>query len=755
MISPPSPPFLTWPSDRLRLVVASRLADRALGPLFFLSGAAALIYQVVWQRILSLSAGVGVRSMAIVVSAFMLGLGLGSEMGGRLANRLSPQSALKMFAAAEALLCIIGGTSPLLFYDFLYHQLSPSMTDLARVALVQFAALLPPTLLMGASLPLLVRATVLSSEEAPRRVTRLFAVNVLGSALGAVATPWLLLRWGSMSTAALVAALLNGLVSLGALALCRRRGSQTGQPTAFSQSETRPGISTSAASRPAVGFWAFLFAVSGFVALGLEMVWFRIIDVTLKGTAFTFGTVLGLYLFGLALGALLPLRPREPMLTFAAWQTFVVVWAIGAILLVAFAPETWPGVNSLIWRMASYRGRLGPAADAPTFVSFVVLPALFFLPATVAMGASFSALQRAVQVDAAGAARRTGLLQSANITGSLLGSLAVGLVALELMGTAGTLRLLALATAASCLAVAARLRSVKAVGFAAALTILGVAGVPANEELWRRLHARARDASVFEEDSAAVVGLIRNKVGGYRVVVNGAGHSELPYGGTHTLLGALAVGLHPQPAQIAVVGLGSGNTVWAALSRPEVQRAVVYEIAPAQGPALQRLAARHEFPELGVLLNDPRLILRFEDGRRGLNLSSERFDVIEIDALYPWAAWSGNIYSVEFFELCRVRLAPGGLFVTWAPTERIRRSVARVFPHARAFLSDFLVGSNEPIPMALAPGAAAALSARLGTPIVADLDRIVRGSTVVSKSMGEVNRDLDPRDEFAGPGGYR
>lgn len=728
-------------------MLSSPAASRVLVSLFFLSGAAALVYQVVWQRILSLSAGVGVRSMAIVVSAFMLGLGLGSELGGRIANRLPPRTALKWFAGAEALLCLLGGLSPFLYYDVLYHQLSPWMTDLTRVALVQFAALLPPTILMGASLPLLVRATVLESHEAPRAVTRLFAVNVLGSAIGAVGTPWLLLQWGSLSSAALIAAGLNGVVALGALVLHRLR---------FNAPETslsEPAHVPSAGSAPAVGFWTFLFATSGFVALGLEMTWFRVIDVTLKGTAFTFGTVLGLYLLGLALGALVPLRPKDPMIAFAVCQAFVITWALGAILLVAFAPETWPGVNSLIWRMASYRGRLGPSADSDTLLSFLVLPSLFFLPATVAMGVSFGALQRAVQLDASGAARRTGLLQSANIAGSLLGSLAVGLFALDWLGTSGTLRMLTFATSAICAAVAIRRRRVLAAALAIVLVGFGIFLVPENGVLWRQLHARAREASVFEEDSAAVVGLIRNKVGGYRLSVNGAGHSELPYGGTHTLLGALAVGLHPDPAQVAVIGLGSGNTAWAALGRPEVKRAIVYEIAPAQGPVLRRLAARHEFPELNVLLEDPRLLLRFEDGRRGLNTSAERFDVIEIDALYPWAAWSGNIYSVEFFELCRSRLLPGGLFVTWAPTERIKRSVAEAFPYARAFFTDFLVGSNEPIPTELAAAAIEPLARRIGSKTIADLERIARESTVVSKSTGEVNRDLHPRDEFAGPGG--
>ncbi len=492
------------------------------------------------------------------------------------------------------------------------------------------------------------------------------------------------------------------------------------------------------------------------MALGLEMVWFRIIDVTLKGTAFTFGTVLGLYLFGLAAGAALPVeKVRDPMRAFAICQATSILWAILAVLFLAYAPETWPGVLEVVGRMASYRGRLGPAADPLTLVTFLVVPAFLFVPATVAMGVSFGLLQRGVQTSALGAAHRAGLLQAANVAGSLLGSLVVGLASIEMIGTAGTLRTLGIVTAISVLAIAAWRRSVLAAVAAVSVAVVSAAAIPENEELWKRLHARAREGSIFREDSTAVVALIRTKTDGYRLTVNGAGHSELPYGGTHTLLGALATALHPAPEHIAVIGLGSGNTAWAALARGEVRRADIFEIAAAQRPALQRLATRHEFPELGELLDDPRVSLTFDDGRRALSLTNERFDVIEIDALYPWAAWSGNIYSVEFFDLCRRRLAPGGLFLTWAPTDRIRRSVAEAFPFSRVFLGDFVVGANEPIPATLAPGASASMRARLGEETIAELERIVAQSRVLDKTDGERNRDLHPRDEFTGPGGWR
>lgn len=714
--------------------------------LFLLSGGAALVYQVVWQRMLSLSAGSGVRSMAIVVGAFMLGLGLGSEAGGRIADRLSPARALQAFALVEAALAAFGAASPFLYYDLLYVRLDGGAASLAGTAVVQLLALLPPTALMGASLPLLVRGCVGSAADAPARVTGLFAANVLGSALGAVATPWILLTSMSMTAAAGLAAGLNASVAAGALIL---------RPAEGTLNASTPGDPGTPPPRADVAFWCALFGVSGFVALGLEMIWFRVIDVSLKGTAFTFGTVLGLYLLGLAIGARLP-QPRSvaPMRAFAALQLAVVGWAAGSALVVAYAPSDWPGVGHLLGRMVSYRGRLGPAADAPTFATFVLAPALYFLPATIAMGASFAALQKAIQTDASGAALRTGRLQAANIAGSLLGSLVVGLILLEMIGTSATLKSLAVVGAFASLAAGVRAGSRKVAVAAISVGAMVVGAVPANEELWRRLHGRSREGSIFEEDSAAVVALIRNRFGGYRLTVNGAGHSELPYGGTHTLLGALTVALHNDPREVAIVGLGSGNTAWAALAHPGIARATVFEIAPAQRPALVRLEARGEFPELRALLSDPRVAFRFDDGRRGLERGADRFDVIEIDALYPWAAWSGNIYSVEFFELCRDRLKPGGLLVTWAPTARIKRSVVEAFPHVRAYLGDFLVASTSPLPGAIADATILALRARLGEKTVDDLDRMVRESRVLERGPGEVNRDLRPRDEFTGPGGF-
>jgi spermidine synthase len=707
--------------------------------LFVLSGASGLIYQVIWQRLLALASGVGVVSVSVIVAAFMLGLGLGSEAGGRVAARLSPRRAMLGFAAAEGFLAIFGAASVWLYYDVLLGGLPELFSSLALATLVEIVALFPPTFAMGLSLPLLVRACVTDDADAPRTVAWLYGVNVLGAGLGALATPWLLLRHGSVVDASHAAASLNAIVALLALALAR------GTPDTGS-AKAAPSASPPPSGVP-MGFWMFLYAASGFLALGLEMVWFRVVEVALKSTAYTFGTVLGLYLLGIAMGTFAGRRDLKasPLATFLMLESIIGIWAIGSILVLALAPANWPLMATLVESMREYRGRLGPDADPTTLFLYLLVPCfLFFLP-TVAMGMAFPALQRAVQTSASDSPRRVGMLQAANILGSLAGSLLVGLLSFHAVGTAGTLRILGSLALAFAVLGWTRFGATLFAFPAIALALL-VAFMPGNTDLWQRLHGRADARSIVEEDASSVVALTRSARGAYRVSVNGFGHSRLPYGGIQTELGALPLLFHPHPKKIAIIGLGSGNTAWAALGRKDVAEVVVYEIAPPQKPALQVLRGRAEFDALRDLLDDPRLALRMGDGRHGLARTTERFDVIEIDALYPFVAWSGNIYSREFFEICRDRLADGGLLVAWAPTPRVLRTLASVFPEVLTFPGDIVIASRAPIS---ARAGAEILDARFGSEQTRALMNLVAGAHTHVRGEGDLNRDLDPRDEFS------
>lgn len=726
------------------------------GLLFFLSGTAALVYQVAWQRLLALHSGVGLYSVAMIVAAFMAGLGIGSHQGGRWSTALSTRRALLAFAGLELAICGFGAASPWLYYDWLYpravHLPSPSW----QAGLLHLLALLPPTVLMGMSLPFLVRAVVNDVEAASRRIGWLYGVNVLGAATGALATPWLLFPSLGIRGAILAAAATNGLVGLGSLLLGVLRSSESPSPVAAPAAASAAGVE--APGRRPLRLWLLLYALSGFVALSLEIVWFRVLDVAVKSTAYTFGTVLAVYLLGSGLGALagapLASRVRRPLRAFLLVQCALVALAALPLLVVVALP---PDARHFDWFFAYWGDYaffpLGHSADRTNIVRlYVQLPfALFFLP-TLLMGLSFPILQRAVHDDPATSGRKVGFLQAANIAGCTAGSLLVGLLALEHLGTPGTLRVLL------GLGVLFALVGWRSYGRGFALVALGLSllawAVPGPDRLWRRLHGVRSDVKLvfFEEDATSVVALTPDE-GGWRLSVNGKGNSWMPYGSGHTLLGAMPATVHPAPLDVAVVGLGSGDTAWASAWRRETRSLTVFEISAPQPRVLWRLLGFVDVPDTRRLLEDPRLRIRIEDGRKALEAGASLYDVIETDATWPETSGSGNLYSIEFFEAAKKRLKPGGLMCTWAPTARVGATFRAVFEHVLETPGgDTLIGSRDPIGFVPAEWAArAALAAEY---LGAERARQVAEAVATLRPAGPAlevapNRDLWPRDEYA------
>ena len=311
---------------------------------------------------------------------------------------------------------------------------------------------------------------------------------------------------------------------------------------------------------------------------------------------------------------------------------------------------------------------LGRAHDPRAFTSlYLAFPAALFLMPTALMGLSFPILQRAVQEDPLTSGRKVGTLQAANILGCVAGSLLVGLVALTAIGTAETLRVLvALGLGFAALGVSLCDRR-----FLLAAAVLAglVLALPGQEALWRRLNGLSpAEEALVEEDASSVVTVAREDDARWRLSINGKGNSWLPFGGVHTVLGSLPAIIHPAPREVALIGLGSGDTAWAAGCRRETKRLTVFEISSPQPRILARLAGMTPLPDLDTLLADPRLRLVVADGRHEISSDETRYDLIEVDALRPQSAGSGNLYSVEFFRACAERLNPGGLMCTWSPT---------------------------------------------------------------------------------------
>lgn len=733
---------------------AARVFPVSTAIAFFLSGVAALVYQVTWQRILALHSGVGIYSVAVIVAAFMLGLGAGSHAGGVISARLRPAAALRGFALIELGIAVFGALSVALYYDWLYVHAARLYEPLWRAALLHVLALAAPTFLMGMSLPFLVRATVRSAPLAGETVGRLYAVNLLGAAAGAALTPWVLIRLSGMRGAVTCAAAAN--VAAALIVFAARAVPETPDDLALEPVE-RAAIASN--SLPLAG-WALLYALGGFCALALEMLWFRVADVALKATSFTFGTVLCIYLLGMAAGtwAGVPVarRVRDPLRVFLRCQAGILVWAGAAVLALARMPTVVPPLPTLLAYWAAPRPfNLGADWNSGTLLLlYVAVPVFLYGVPTFLMGLSFAVLQRAVHDETRTSGRKVGFLQACNIAGCVAGSLIVGLGALGWWGTTGTLRALMMAGLVF-VGVLARRRPLAwdTVTLGALLVALAVA-LPGQRGLWLRLHGDVGGEAMVEEDATGMASMIP-RGGRWSLWVNGRTNSSLPFGGIHTLLGAAPAVMHPAPREVAIVGLGSGDTAWAAGCRRETSRVTVYEICAPQIALLQRLARSPQPPpRLVSFLQDPRITTIVADGRNALARSEPRFDVIEMDALFPSSPFSGNLYSLEFFRLCASRLRPGGLMCAWSPKPRVTATFMAAFPHVVELRhGQLLVGSNQPIDFAtdawLARAASPEVTSYLGANNARKLaDALATARPAEAPPASDLNHDLFPRDEF-------
>lgn len=745
---------------------------------FFISGFAALLYQVIWQRLLAIFSGADIYSATVIVAAFMGGLGIGNLAGGVAADRVSRRTSLVLFAVAETAVAIFGALSAWLYYDVLYEQLGAAGLGRGPVAAILFASLLWPTFFMGASLPLLARAVTDRMERAATNIGALYGFNTLGAACGAALATWVLLPSLGLDASLRVGAALNVICAAMVLPLA---GRLKPAPTTNDLTSRREPVSPiknivragcSRLSGHPFGFWLGIYAFAGFIALSYEIVWFRLLGVIAKSTAFTFGTLLTLYLAGIGLGAVagsaLATRVRHPGRVFFTIQAAAGV--VAAVLIALFVGLA-DNIGALSGYFAAYEPLNIPDAvamlrsgEAPgNFIRFyIAVPMLLVVPPTLLMGCAFPILQRVVQDDAHRLGRRVGGLLLANIAGSIAGTIITGGWLLGVFGAAGTLRFLALAGAVFvwfAVRPAGRMRAMAAVAATIALAI----AMPSAQTLWTRLHGSTPDRVVFAEDSTGVSVITagsREFPGRKVVFVNGVGQSVLPYGDIHTALGALPVLVHPAPADVAIIGLGSGDTVYAAAGRPDTSRIICVEIIGAQIETLRALAGRDAYAGLHGLLNDPRIEHVTGDGRAFLLRSMQKFDVIEADALRPTSAYSGNLYSEAYFSLVRSRLKPNGLAATWVPTRRVHDTFVKVFPYVIS-VPGILLGSNEPFFTGRGD-----VEARLRDPVVrnhyerAGIDIVNLMQTYLPEtpvrfgpdfdrsSLGDVNTDLFPRDEF-------
>lgn len=689
--------------------------------LFLLSGFSALIYQVLWLRLLALVFGVTVYAASTVLATFMTGLALGSYAAGHVADR--SRRPLTLFGIAEVLVGLTALATPAALEGVkaLYVGWYPAMGDhlglltLARFVL-SFVVLIVPTMLMGATLPLVMKSSLTRNDAVGQRMGLLYGTNTAGAILGALLAGFVLIPGIGIARGFVLAASINVLIGVVALLAARRlplrsdaRAPEALPPTGQDPSGV-PGIVGAEASPLARRLVLLVFLLSGVISLALEVLWFRVLVIFLRPTTYSFTLMLATVLAGIAIGSYI----ATPILNRARNY---LAWLAGLELGLAIAAlSSFQGLGLSVMWSQSLRERL---SDMPvlSYLSPLLLASLLaILPTALLLGMAFPiGLRIWAGGDAAdtAVARRIGVFYSLNVCGAIVGSLMAGFVLIPWLGspttllvlasvslTAGLLLLLPLWQTSRRFALTAAVLAVTTFGSLAYLAVdpfdVALTYFHRNERrIWR------------EEGVQTSVAIHERRTGQrvsdrMRIMYLDGMHQSNDQPSTvfvHRRIGFLPTALHPDPTRVLVVGLGAGTTPGAVARFPGVEVDVV-ELSQSvvRGARYFRMANFDIFAR-------PNVHLRVDDGRNFLLLSPEKqYDVITADVILPRHAGAGNVYSVQYFELVRRALKDDGFALQWNGGDTrgeyamILRTFMQVFPHTTLWGDgSLMLGTKSPL----------------------------------------------------------
>jgi len=648
-----------------------------LAILFWLSGCAALIYEIIWLHLLRLVIGCSSFSLGILLACFMGGMGLGSLLGPRLLSAKSHP--LRMYAWIEVGIAAMGlglvYASPQVHVLYQWLATAGIFGQWAKLV-IGVGFVIVPACFMGATLPIV--AQWLQGEKHPAAsLGTLYATNILGGVAGCLLTGFVILRYWDVLIGTYIAMTLNITAALLAWRLAsacpvrQDRIRQTGDGDAALGSGNLP-------------FLACVVACSGFTALGAEVVWTRLLGLILGGTVYTFAIILAVYLAGLSLGSVmgtaLTTRVKHPL------------WALGAFqgVLVVTLPNAaghFGAVSSpvdFIWNDLLHAE---PKGLADTLCAMWIV-----VPSTLCWGATFPLTIASLRRRATGLGRSVGLLGAANTGGAVVGALLTSFWLIPAHGTQITQRVFVICSAGVALVVVAagarqcatdpgcsgrgdnhrHLSLGKSILAMLLIVGLGVHGTLRTPKVSQGLLAHSRgkghnmgDVLYCDEGVHSPV-LVKSWEGDIRTLhISGkvVASNELEEMRLQRLLGHIPQMLHPNPKSVLIIGLGTGVTAGTFVVDPRIEHITICELEPSV-----RVVAEAFFSDVNHdVLADPRTRLVHDDARHFLATTGQKFDIIAADPIHPWVRGAAALYSQEFYALCKQHLTEHGVVSQWLP----------------------------------------------------------------------------------------
>ena len=743
--------------------------------IFICSGASGLIYEVIWMRQLTLIFGSTVFATSTVLTAFMAGLALGSYYFGRKIDE-STQSPLRIYALLEAGIGAFCLVWPLILaalgaiYVLIHRHITSEFYTLSLIRFVlTFGVLLIPSTLMGGTLPVLTRFFVKRLEQLGTNIGILYALNTFGAVIGTVAAGFFLIEALGVRWTLGVGIAINFAVAAIALALTQKvSGTEADEPP----EETQQSESEDVSYLPERQLVLWAIGISGFCALAYEVLWTRIMVFFLGSTTYAFATMLAAFLFGIALGSMVFSRwvdrIKQPIAVFGIVQLGIGLFAL--ILMPAF--------EELYGMSQAFQSTFGSSRFWAFFSCFLVMCLPTFL-----MGASFPLVTKIYTGNARQLGRSIGNVYAVNTVGSILGAFCAGFILIPLLGIRPSIVLtVVLNTGIGCFLIF-RSRQLtetgksllQGVGIGMPVLNTGLAVVlllTVNQPLFLKSTIfktqRPGDTLIdYNEEVDATVTTLKDDEGVYRLYVdtNQAADASRWDSPSHRVIAHLPLLLHPRPKQALVVGFGMGLT-----SHSITQHGVRVDAIELSSGVIS--AAQKHFTHInGNVFENPLFNYRLNDGRNHILMTKTKYDMISTGIIHPLvSAGSSNIYTADFYRLCRRILSEDGIMCQWVPLHRlpeshykmIVRTFIEVFPHTTLwykYTPDFviLIGTPEPLRIDYKNFMARAQIASIHEGLAADdldgpslLDSFMMGPETVREyaGIGPIHTDNRPRLEF-------